>query len=238
MAAIAENDCEVIGTGFFGQPVNSLSSAAFVVAGLWLVWYASRRARLTWPLALVGGAMVAAGIGSIAFHGPMGPWAQFLHDAGLAAIPVSFLAIGVSSLQNSRRGSAIWILIPSAIAVIAALVIWPGASNAVTITAITAVVVTQGLQWRADPRPLDRSGRMWFVVAGVVSMAAIPFQVLGRTGGLLCDPSSVLQSHALWHVLSAVATTIFALAVHQRFDTDTRLMDRETDAEPAVLTAD
>ena len=36
--------------------------------------------------------------------------------------------------------------------------------------------------------------------------------VLGRTDGPLCDPDSLLQPHALWHALAAVAAAA-ALAV-------------------------
>jgi hypothetical protein len=35
---------------------------------------------------------------------------------------------------------------------------------------------------------------------------------LGRTGGPLCDPDSVLQGHAAWHLLSAAALAAWALA--------------------------
>jgi hypothetical protein len=34
--------------------------------------------------------------------------------------------------------------------------------------------------------------------------------VLRRTGGLLCRPDSLLQPHALWHLLTATAMAAWA----------------------------
>jgi hypothetical protein len=34
---------------------------------------------------------------------------------------------------------------------------------------------------------------------------ALPLQIFGRTGGALCDPDTLFQPHAGWHVLTAAA---------------------------------
>ena len=37
---------------------------------------------------------------------------------------------------------------------------------------------------------------------------------LGRTGALLCAPDSMLQAHAVWHVLAAIGVVAFARAAY------------------------
>ncbi len=68
----AAADCESIGVGLLRQPVNSITTIAFVAAGLWIVTVRPDR---RW----VGVAVMATGIGSLlvpwtnAGRGGMGP---------------------------------------------------------------------------------------------------------------------------------------------------------------------
>jgi hypothetical protein len=41
---------------------------------------------------------------------------------------------------------------------------------------------------------------------------AVVFFLLGRTGGILCDPEGLIQGHGLWHVMSALALTLYFIA--------------------------
>lgn len=81
--ALGASDCEALRDGVLGQPVNSLSSLAYVVAGGYVV----RR----------GGPVVAAvalgaiGAGSLLYHGPMPPGARAAHDGSI----VAFLAVAL-----------------------------------------------------------------------------------------------------------------------------------------------
>lgn len=84
---VARNDCEAIRPGWIGQPYNTASSLAFVLAAVPL-W---RAARQPGGAAWAGVAVAAAfeGIGSAGYHGPGGPVSKFIHDAGLAVIAVT-----------------------------------------------------------------------------------------------------------------------------------------------------
>ncbi|MEQ1737010.1 MAG: hypothetical protein ABL886_11485, partial [Rhodoglobus sp.] len=65
---------------------------------------------------------------------------------------------------------------------------------------------------RTTGHPL-RSPRMRWVIAGVATMlVAYAIWVLDQTP--LCDPTSWLQGHAVWHSLGAVA--MFLVTVHWR----------------------
>jgi hypothetical protein len=86
------SDCEQIGTGWLAQPVNALSSLAFVPAGVWVAAQARESTGWRrWEALGVGAALVANGVGSFAYHGTQPPWAQVAHDAPIVAI-VALLA--------------------------------------------------------------------------------------------------------------------------------------------------
>lgn len=81
---VAASDCERIRPGLIGQPANTASSLAFVVAAVPI----ARRARDSRSAAWAGVAAAAAfeGLGSVAYHGPGGRLAKGVHDAGLVAL--------------------------------------------------------------------------------------------------------------------------------------------------------
>lgn len=56
----------------------------------------------------------------------------------------------------------------------------------------------------AGARSAWRQAAVWLAVALVAFVA-------GRTGSWLCDPASLLQPHAIWHVLSAMGLGRLAL---------------------------
>ena len=63
---VPDFDCEQFGTGFLGQPVNTFSSLAFVVAGVAIIARKPRHA-------VYGGLVALNGAGSVALHGPYPP---------------------------------------------------------------------------------------------------------------------------------------------------------------------
>jgi hypothetical protein len=102
---VAESDCERIRSGPVSQPVNTVTSLAYVVAGAW----AARRGH-RW----LGVALAVNGIGSVAYHGPGGPVAKVLHDGGIVAAALAgageAMAAGPPRRVDGRRlvlGSAL-----------------------------------------------------------------------------------------------------------------------------------
>lgn len=134
--------------GFIAQPVNTVSSLAYCAAGAWIL--------LTGPggkrRSALGIAALAAGAGSVAYHGPGGRGGKWVHD-----------------ITASALGSA-----------------------------VTSAVMSRNMSW----------GRRAVTIACMGAAAAV--HASSRTEGPLCRPDSVLQGHALWHVLSAVAAVTAA----------------------------
>lgn len=80
MAHAAAGDCESVHGSFVGQPVNSLTSGAYLLAAAWVWWRAPRR-RVLWTALLAW-----VGLGSIGYHGPGTTAGKRLHDSALAAL--------------------------------------------------------------------------------------------------------------------------------------------------------
>jgi hypothetical protein len=85
LLALGGSDCEALRDGVLGQPVNSVSSLAYVAAGAYVLHRGGPRGP-AWALALVG-------LGSVLYHGPMPPGAELVHDASLVAVPLAALGV-------------------------------------------------------------------------------------------------------------------------------------------------
>ena len=78
MLALGGSDCEALRDGVLGQPVNSLSSLAYVAAGA----YVLRRGGPAAPALALG----AVGAGSLLYHGPMLRGAEAAHDGSIVVL--------------------------------------------------------------------------------------------------------------------------------------------------------
>ena len=181
----AFGDCELVGPGFLGQPINTLTTLPFLLLGGWL---ASRR-RSRW----VGVALAATGAGSFVFHGPMPAWGEWAHD-----VTLTWLIVTIGGLDTRWER---WSRAPAPIVLALLFAVFPIAAD--PLAAGLTVVVAGSILLRRPPfnelMPL-----------GLLAVVAVLGR-LGSTGGPLCDPGSIWQLHGLWHVGSAVAVTWWTL---------------------------
>ena len=184
----AAADCETIGLGLLGQPVNALSSLALVVAGLLVL------GRDRW----MATALAATGVGSFLFHGPLAPGGEWIHDVTLAWL---ILVVGISSRGWERRLGALGL---AAIAPVFYAV--PAIADPLT----AALVGVTLLLLVSDDRRFDTLGPI-----ALLGISAIVGR-LGSTGGPWCNPESVLQTHALWHMGAAAAVAWWAVGRAER----------------------
>lgn len=185
----AAADCEAISSHWWGQPVNTATATAFLVAGV--VVLARRRAPM------IGLALALTGVGSILFHGPMPSWAEWAHDFTLTWLIVVLITTGT---RWQRLGG--W---PALLALALVIYAVPELGDPIAV-ALSGVGVIR----------LVRIGgaQAW---AGLVVLAA--GGVIGRlsaTGGPWCRPASLLQGHGLWHLTAATAVVLLAAAIAQR----------------------
>ena len=210
---LGETDCEEIGEGFLNQPVNALSSAAYTLFGLWLIWRALRRSGDEKPVEIFYGvALASVGIGSIAFHGPAPPGSRLLHDLTIAAVLAVIAARNLGVLAGWGRGRVIGGAVATIVVVGTVMAFAPDPGNVLTGVVGVVALITEVLVYRAGHRRFTRrQARLLIAIVLALGFAGI-INVLGRTGGPLCDPDSYFQGHALWHVFTAAAFMLYGYA--------------------------
>ena len=196
-------DCEAIGFGLLGQPVNALSSLALVVAGLVVL------GRDRW----VASALAATGVGSFLFHGPLAPGGEWIHDVTLAWLIV---VVGLKSRGWEHRFGAIGLA-----GIAPFFYVAPSLADPLTVVLVVATLL------------LLVSENRRFDTLGPIALLAISAIVgrLGSTGGPWCNPDSVLQTHGLWHVGAAVAVGWWAIGHVERNQPPRQMGATASDAE-------
>ena len=209
------SDCERIGDGLLGQPVNTFTSLAYVAVGALLL----RRALVSRSPALVVYAttVVSIGIGSAAFHGPMPSWGRFAHDFSIAAVLAFVIAYDVALVRGAGVQSALvgFAVLLGACAIV--LAIWHDVSNALDAVLVVGAVIAEVAVARsprrlASLRGLMRAPAVW-ILGGMVLAIGAALNVLGRTDAPLCDPDSLVQLHGAWHVLTAALLWVYGVGV-------------------------
>lgn len=205
---VAASDCERCRPGLVAQPVNAASSLAFVVAGAAMVATAGRpgsAGAARGGEAAVGWAAVAAGLGSVAYHGPGTALGRYLHDASLLALLAGVVVADAARITGRPVPRAALGAVP-VVAAVGAAPRWTMAAQAVAGLAATAAESARIATGSASP-----AGRWRHRSEGLVAAAGALGHVLGRSGGPWCRPDSRLQPHALWHTAMAVALGLRAL---------------------------
>lgn len=211
---LGSSDCEHLRDGVLAQPVNALSSAAFVLAGGVVAAWASARPDLRHDLAAgLSVGLVAAGLGSIDYHGPQSRVAAWGHDWGIAIPVVVALHADAATLTPTLDPRVGWaaaaVALAGAGAVLAAR---PATGPAIAAVAATALAATEFAVWRTGRRRATTGGRRLLALAAGCTVVGVSAHALTRTGRPGCRPESVLQGHAFWHVSSAVAAVCWTIA--------------------------
>ncbi|MCP3998871.1 MAG: hypothetical protein GY722_27955 [bacterium] len=177
----AAGDCELIRDAFLAQPANALSSLAFIAVGLVVA-----RSRPT-----IGILATGVGVASFLFHGPMPGWAEWAHDVTLAGLLAGL------ALESRTR------VLATVVAVMALIfALWTTVAETITAVIAVAAVVSVGRDLRVQPS-------RWRGPALALLLVGLFILGISRTNGPMCDPASLLQGHAAWHLLAAGALLAF-----------------------------
>ena len=170
------------------QPSNTVSSLAYVAAGADLL----RRPDPDRPFAW---AVVAVGLGSVAYHGPGGVLGRWAHDGSLIAMLGLLTLTDVTVADGRPMPDAAVAGVVAAAAVAAHPRTSDYAQGAVGALAVAAEA----------RRIITRSTVREAMVSLPLMTTGLTLHILGRTGERWCRPDAVLQPHAAWHALSAAA---------------------------------
>jgi hypothetical protein len=190
-----------------------VSNVGFVVAGLLIAWHARVPFRqggsrlpyrgLTTALACL---VVLLGPASAAMHATQSAAGGHLDMLSMYLI-ASFAA--AYAVMRWRRGGGLLFTVAFAVSVAFCEVVglWPGevpvlmhSGNAAFALVLCAAVVLEVLVVRRRDSRADAR----YAYASLASLL-IAFAVWNATKTRLCDPHSLIQGHAIWHLLCAVA---------------------------------
>ncbi|MGB0099052.1 MAG: ceramidase domain-containing protein [Nocardioides sp.] len=208
------NFCEAARDGCVKQPANTFSNLGFVVAGLLVAWRAGRRDLLGDALPAYGGLatsyaclVVLLGPASAAMHATQSELGGHLDL--LSMYLVASFAAAYAVMRRVGQGRVFfWQLFSLFVAGCELVGLYGGEIPVVTYAGnlafaallLTAVVIEVGL-WR-DARATRTDLRWGAAALGVIVVAFVIWNV---TKTAWCDPFSLLQGHAAWHLLDAVA---------------------------------
>ncbi|MEZ5092876.1 ceramidase domain-containing protein [Nocardioides sp.] len=207
------NFCEAARSGPVLQPANTWSNLGFVVAGLAVGWQArwprARGTGLIRATGLVSGyavVVVLLGPASAAMHATQSAWGGHLDL--LSMYLVASFAAAYALARHRGGGTPLVALLfalllggcelVGALPVDVPLVHVPG-----NLAFGVLLVVALSLELRMVRSARIAADGRYAVAAGATM--ALAFAVWIATNAGLCDPHSLLQGHAVWHLLGAVS---------------------------------
>ena len=207
------NFCEAARDGWVKQPANTLSNLGFVVAGLAIGWRARFPERLgdTMPrfpgLATGYGCLVVLlGPASAAMHATQSSLGGLL-DLTSMYLVASFAAAYAVTRWRRRDSTFFWRLFLLLVAACELTGLWDGdvpvvhvAGNVAFALLLVVAVVVETMLWREGRTRAD----LRYGAAALTSML-VAFAIWNLSQHGWCAPNSLIQGHAAWHLLGAVA---------------------------------
>lgn len=204
-APLGGSDCELLREGLMAQPANTISSFGFVAVGIAIAMLASRHQHWRARSLVLAGCLVATGLGSVAYHGPQPPRAELMHDVSIVYV-LAFIALHDLSLLVPKFDRMLTALAAVAIALTGAGLVAPVVAPVAADIIVAGVIVAEALVYRQGLRTAAKRDqrRLLLTILAVFAIAGSLF-VLGRTDAPTCDPTTLLQPHAAWHLAAAIA---------------------------------
>lgn len=187
------------------QPANSWSSFTMVFTGFLIMFdAAARRGTTAFPAdaAIVfGGADVVIGVGSVLLHATLTLWGQFADVLGMYLLSGFMLTYAIVRAMGLERRAAILIYIGVCAVLIAVLAAMPEVRRWLFfVVLITALTIEIGFARPRRPGVIVRF--LWLGI--LVKAIAFTIWILDQQR-LVCAPGSLLQGHAVWHILGALS---------------------------------
>ena len=187
------------------QPANSWSSYGYVFAGLLMILLAAGRDWVTamprGAATLFGVAAIAVGLGSVMLHATLTLWGQFFDVLGMYLVASFMLVSALSRWLRIPDRMAAGLYVVLCCALVAVLIAEPEVRRWLfAVELVLAIVVEMGFA-----RPYRAGARVRYYVLGIAAKA-VAFAIWNLDQhGIVCAPASLLQGHAAWHLLGAVA---------------------------------
>jgi hypothetical protein len=187
------------------QPANSWSSYGYAFAGFLMILMARGRGWRSGfhpaTVTLFGATAIFVGLGSVLLHATLTLWGQFFDVAGMyltsGFMVVSAIACwrGLNGRQAAMLYGVIVLILLGVLYAVPEVRRW-----LFTVVLIAAILLEMIL---ARPR---RPGVKvsYYGIGMLIQALAFAIWTLDQKG-LVCAPDSLIQGHAIWHLLGAVA---------------------------------
>ena len=187
------------------QPANSWSSYGYAFAGMLMI-VLSRSA--SWrsgfgrdAAAVFGVTAIFVGLGSVLLHATLSLWGQFFDVTGMYFTSGFMLVCALARWRNWPRQQSILVYGGLLAVLLALLYAVPEVRRWLFAVVLIAAIVAE-LALARSLRPGVRTG---YYLAGLATKA-LAFTIWNLDQrGLVCQPDSLIQGHAAWHLLGATA---------------------------------
>lgn len=202
--------CELVrGDMGLRQPVNTWSSLAFAWVGVWVMAYAPadganrmRNTRLH-PF-LLGLSAIVIGLGSAFYHASLTFIGQFFDVFGMYLLTTYMLLYALLRLGrlSGARFGLLYLVVMAALSIV--LIALPDVRRFAFAFILIAAIFVEWMFMRSRRATVKRN----LFIAGV-GLFALAFVIwILDNERIFCAPASLLQGHALWHLLGAVAVAL------------------------------
>lgn len=192
--------CEAVRDGWVRQPANTWSSLTFCAAAA-VMALEKRRGVEAWCFVI---AVFLVGATSAVYHASLSFIGQTLDVQSMYLLVLAVVALNLDDLSPGKPKRFLFTYLASNLALGVVLVAVPEVRRYAFGLAIALIVGTETLLRRKKLR--DWPLRPLFAAAGVQGLA-FGIWVLDTTH-TVCRPDSLVQGHAAWHTLGAVATLL------------------------------
>jgi Ceramidase len=214
--------CEAIGPGFIRQPIGTWSNLAFVLVGLLILEDALRPASTRSNLLaqrraygiVYAVAVMLIGLGSWFYHASLTFVGQWFDVMGMYLLGTFMVLYNVARLRPlSNRAFAVSYVVFT-IALGFSLIVVPELRRYLFGILLVVTIVLEVVIRRRRTTPI-RTG--YFIAAlSIYALAQIIWAL--DLNHIVCDPGSVLQGHAVWHVLTALSAGLLYLYYRSECD--------------------
>ncbi|MBI5030620.1 MAG: ceramidase domain-containing protein [Chloroflexi bacterium] len=215
--------CEALRDGFIRQPVDTFSNLPYVLVGLLMIaiarddWQRGARNNLmqshrAYPI-LFGVAAIVIGAGSFFYHASMTFIGQWFDVMGMYLFASFGLVYAYARLRPIRPAMFL-----TAYVIMNAMLGYSLATNPDTLRQIFAAMVYGIIALEALVLLVERPKIKTRYFLGAFLCMAVAYAIWTLDENFtLCDPASLFQGHAIWHLLTALAA--FLLYVYYRSET-------------------